>query len=226
MESAKSAILTTALALAGMCSPAAELFNGRDLSGWTSVCDHDIAPAAAQGPTWSVVDGAIRTTGSPFGYLRTKRTDFGDFTLRLEYRWWRPSEKANSGVFVRLDAENASFIPRCYENQLWPKKVCDVCALGGATIDGQAPRNPFVATDPLSGIACVPAKAASTEKPVGEWNVLEITVTGDEVSNRLNGTELNRVKGLRTRKGAIGLQSEGGAIEFRNITVDEVRQNP
>jgi hypothetical protein len=127
-------------ALAGAACPAAELlFNGRDLSGWTAVADHDATGGySAAEPTWAVVDGAIRTTGTPFGYLRTKRADFADFRLRLEYRWWRPTPRPNSGVFVRLAAETGTFIPRCYENQLEPNSACSVFALGGSVQDGSA----------------------------------------------------------------------------------------
>ena len=212
------------LALAGAACPAAELFNGKDLSGWTSVVDHDVTGEyAAAEPTWAVVDGAIRTTGTPFGYLRTKRADFADFKLKLEYRWWRPtisSLRPNSGVFVRLAADTGTFIPRCYENQLESKGVCSVFALGGSVLDGVAPRNPYCPTNALSGIAAVPAKAASAEKPFGEWNTLELEVKGEEIVSRLNGVEMNRVKGVKTPKGAIALQSEGGAVEFRNICLE------
>lgn len=209
-------------ALAGAACHAAELFNGKDLSGWTEVRDHSVTGGyTAAEPTWSVVNGAIRTTGTPFGYLRTRRSDFGDFTLRLEYRWWRKTEKPNSGVFLRLASDTGAFIPRCYENQLCPSSVCSLFALGGSVLDGVAPRNPYNPANPLSGIAAVSAKAPSAEKPFGEWNVLEIVVKGDEVVSRLNGVEMNRVKGVRTARGAIALQAEGGAAEFKNIEVCE-----
>ena len=160
-------------ALVGAVCSAAELFNGKDLAGWVSVADNDATGGyAAAEPTWSVVDGAIRTTGTPFGYLRTKRADFGDFKLKLQYRWWRMTERPNSGVFVRLAAETGTFIP-------------------------------------------------SAEKAFGEWNTLEIEAKGDELVSRLNGVEMNRVKGVKTPKGAIALQSEGGAIEFRSVSVEE-----
>ena len=209
-------------ALAGAVCSAAELFNGKDLAGWTAVADHDVTGGySAQEPTWSVVDGAIRTTGTPFGYLRTKRADFADFTLRLEYRWWRNTKKPNSGVFLRLASETGTFIPKCYENQLERNSVCSVFALGGSVLEGVAPRNPYDPANALSGIAAAPAKAPSAEKPFGEWNTLEIEVRGDTVVSRLNGVEMNRVTGVKNPKGAIALQSEGGAVEFRNIVVEE-----
>ena len=220
MFAMKTAMLAMSALVGAMCS-AAELFNGKDLSGWTAVVDHDATGGyVASEPTWSVVDGAIRTTGTPFGYLRTKRADFADFKLKLEYRWWRETKHPNSGVFVRLASETGSFVPKCYENQLEGKSVCSVFALGGSVLDGVAPRTPYDPADALSGVAAVPAKAPSAEKPFGEWNSLEVEVKGDEIVSRLNGVEMNRVRGVKTAKGAIALQSEGGAVEFRNISAE------
>jgi hypothetical protein len=72
-----------------------------------------------------------------------KRADFGDFKLKLQYRWWRMTERPNSGVFVRLAAETGTFIPRCYENQLDPKGACSIFALDGCVLEGVAPRTPY-----------------------------------------------------------------------------------
>ena len=201
---------------------AAQLFNGHDLSDWVSVADHGVTGGyTAEEPTWSVVDGAIRSTGTPFGYLRTKRADFGDFKLRVEYRWWRKTAKPNSGVFVRLARENACFLPTCYENQLCMGSAGDLLGLGGAEIEGVKPAKPYDPTKALSGISKVLAAQPSPEKPFGEWNVLEVEAKGDQIVNRVNGVVRNTVKGLKVLKGAIALQSEGGAVEFRNLTIEE-----
>ena len=198
-------------------------FNGKDLAGWTAVVDYGITGGySAAEPTWEVKDGAIRTTGTPFGYLRTQRADYADFRLRVEYRYWRATEKPNSGVFVRLANDSGCFIPTCYENQLCAGMACDVLALGGAAIDGVTPRDAYDPARPLSGIARAAAAGETSEKPLGEWNALEIEVRGDAIVSRLNGVERNRVKGLKTPKGAIALQSEGGAIEFRNLTIEDL----
>lgn len=215
-------LLFTIVALTGAITEAAELFNGKDLTGWTAVADFNATGGyTAAEPTWYVADGAIRSTGTPFGYLRTKRSDFTDFKLELEYRWWRKTENPNSGVFIRLADENGSFIPKCYENQLQSASVCSLFALGGSILEGIEPRNPYNPKDALSGIAAAPAKTPSAEKPAGEWNKLVLIVKGDEVSSYLNGVLMNHVKGVKTPKGAIGLQSEGGAIEFRAIKITE-----
>lgn len=215
-------LLFTVIALTGAITEAAELFNGKDLTGWTAVADFNATGGYnAAEPTWYVADGAIRSTGTPFGYLRTKRSDFTDFRLELEYRWWRKTENPNSGVFIRLADENGSFIPKCYENQLQSASVCSLFALGGSILEGIEPRNPYNPKDALSGIAAAPAKAPSAEKPAGEWNKLVLIVKGDEVTSYLNGVLMNSVKGVKTPSGAIGLQSEGGAIEFRAIKITE-----
>lgn len=199
-----------------------EVFNGTDLTGWTSVVDHSVTGGyTAAEPTWTVVDGAIRTTGTPFGYLRTQRTDFANFRLTVEYRWWRPTAKPNSGVFVRLAKETGCFIPTCYENQLCIGSACDVFGLGGAAIFDVVPETPYDPAQPLSGIAKAIAGGETSEKPFGEWNVLELDVRGDRLVATLNGVVRNRVKGLAVHHGAIALQSEGGAVEFRNLKVVE-----
>jgi hypothetical protein len=68
-----------------------ELFNGRDLDGWTT-------EGTGGGPTnnWRAVNGVLTNTASGAN-LRTTRT-FGDFKLHLEFRYPR---NGNSGVYLR-----------------------------------------------------------------------------------------------------------------------------
>lgn len=217
------AVVLGGLALLSARAEKVTLFNGKDLSGWTSVADHDVTGGySADEPTWFVKAGTILTTGTPFGYLRTKRSDFGDFRLHVEYRWWRETEKPNSGVFVRLAAERGTFIPTCIENQLCRGMMGDVLGLAGFRLAGFEPRSPYDPKQPLSGITKVPRKGADVEKPFGEWNVMEIELKGGTLVNRVNGVELNRLTGIAVPAGAIALQSEGGAVQFRNIWVEEL----
>jgi hypothetical protein len=65
------------------------LFNGRDLSGWTT-----------QGPTnnnWVVRNGVLTNTAGGGANLMTTRR-FGDFKLHIEFRY--PAQ-GNSGVYLR-----------------------------------------------------------------------------------------------------------------------------
>ena len=57
------------------------------------------------------------------------------------------------------------------------------------------------------------------EKAPGEWNRYEITVVGDTITVILNGRKVNEATGCDVRAGKIGLQSEGGVIHFRTVTL-------
>jgi len=220
----KSALLLVAAIGLTVCfgGVRTELFNGKDLSGWTAVVDYDVTGGySAAEPTWFAADGVIRTTGTPFGYLRTKRTDYRNLKLHVEYRWWRKTAKPNSGVFVCLASENGGFLPTAIENQLCEGKAGDVLGLAGRPLPGLSPRDAYTPAKPLSGITAAARKGEANEKPFGEWNVLEVEVRDGRLVNCVNGRELNRLEGLDATTGAIALQSEGGAAEFRNVWIEE-----
>ncbi len=193
------------------------LFNGKDLSGWTAVTDYNVTGGyTASEPTWAVVDGCIRSTGTPFGYLRTERKDYADYKLHVEYRWWRPTEKPNSGVFVRIASDTGTFLPSCVENQLCAGKAGDLLGIWGTSFDGLPPnsKHKFL-------INVKDKQNPSSEKPFGEWNTIEIVAKGGKIENWVNGVKQNSAAKLTTKCGAIALQSEGGAIEFRNVWIEE-----
>ena len=70
--------------------------------------------------------------------------------------------------------------------------------------------------------ALTPRKRA--DRPVGDWNRMEITLRGDRLTVVLNGEEViasAQLPGVPVR-GPIGLQHEHGRIQFRNIFVREL----
>lgn len=217
-------LVFAALAAAAFAAQAEKtpLFNGKDLSGWTAVVDYDLTGGyTACEPVWSVVDGAIRTTGTPFGYLRTKRADFGDFKLHVEYRWWRKTKNPNSGLFVRVGGEPVSFVPVCLENQLGAGSAGMLIGCGGLSYKAVRDGAEVSPNEVAPNVFIADRAADSSEKPFGEWNEIEVVVEGDTLVNRVNGVEQNRAVAISVAKGAIALQSEGGAIEFRNIWIEE-----
>ena len=66
-------------------------------------------------------------------------------------------------------------------------------------------------------------RLAVNEKPIGEWNAVELVCSGDEVVVSVNGKLVNRGFGAKPTKGRIQLQSEGCAIEFRKIEIRPLR---
>jgi hypothetical protein len=77
------------------------LFNGRDLSGWTSWLKETGTDDPQQ--NYSVVDGMLRISGEGMGYLATREA-YRDYVLRLEYRWGTRTDGSgyvrNSGVLL------------------------------------------------------------------------------------------------------------------------------
>ena len=54
-------------------------------------------------------------------------------------------------------------------------------------------------------------------KPAGEWNTFELTVKGRSVALWVNGAVANEWKGCGVPRGYIGLEVDGGRVEFRNL---------
>ena len=69
-----SAMALTILAVIGTAraeeAKITALFNGKDLSGWTY---HLADPKVKMADVWSVKDGILSCTGTPVGYLITKK---------------------------------------------------------------------------------------------------------------------------------------------------------
>ncbi len=183
------------------------LFNGKDFSGWTKVIKAE--PGSDPDTTWTIVNGVIRCTGKPFGYLMTQQS-YANFRLHVEYRWYDTAEQMNSGIFVLKTGPDNFFLPKAIETQLKKDNAGDFVLLSQATLNGlENPKHKRVEKI-----------APSSEKPQGEWNSVDIVVKGNTVEPTVNGVLQNKGKDAYTDAGNICLQSEGGPIEFRNITIE------
>ena len=60
-------------------------------------------------------------------------------------------------------------------------------------------------------------------KPVGQWNTLEVTARGKEITLWVNGAVTCKLPDCGQAKGRLGLEGEGYQIEFRNLKVKELR---
>lgn len=186
-----------------------QLFNGKDLAGWTQVITAE--PNSNPDTTWTVADGVIRCTGKPFGYLATQQS-YADFKLHVEYRWYGAAEQMNSGIFVFKTGPDSFFLPKAIETQLKKNSAGDFVLLSQATLNGLD--NPKVRS--------VKKQAAPSEKPDGEWNSVDIVVKGNTIQSSVNGVLQNSGKDVYTDFGQICLQSEGGKIEFRNVVLEPI----
>ncbi|MFC1544077.1 DUF1080 domain-containing protein [Gemmatimonadota bacterium] len=182
------------------------LFNGRDLSGWEYFL---VDENAVMEDVWSVEDGILVCQGEPRGYLCTEN-DYESFRLVVEWRW--PEEPGNSGVLLRITGE-PTMLPNCVEAQLRSGSAGDMYGFNGFRIGGDEERLSEMSIGwQLAGIE-------RNENEPGEWNRYEITADGGTITIMLNGIKVNEANDCDVRSGRIGLQSEGGVVHFRTVTL-------
>lgn len=183
-----------------------QLWNGKDLTGWTPVVAD---PKVDVSDVWRVRDGVLYCAGKPNGYLRTN-TSYENYHLHVEWRW--PEKPANSGVFLFVGSPDRVW-PVCIECQLKAGNAGDFVLMNGAglTVDGKDRRNP------AQQFVAIPKKSRSSEKAAGQWNSYDIYCRAGVVRCLVNAVLQNEGTQATPAAGWIGLQSEGGPIEFRNI---------
>ncbi len=184
-----------------------QLFNGKDLSNWTFYLkDQNVDPSTV----FTVKNDVIHITGAPFGYMRTKEK-YADYKLHVEWRW--PVEATNSGVFVHGQEPDAIWL-KCIECQLMAGNAGDFVCMSGADITERTDK-----TKPV-----VKKKAESSEKPVGEWNTMEVICNGNMIEVTVNGVMMNKGTNSNITNGSICLQSEGKDIQFRNVYITKLKK--
>lgn len=157
--------------------------------------------------TWDA--GVLRVTG-PNGWLRSDR-QYGDFDLEVEFRFL--TDTADSGVFFR--AIGAEAFLRGWPNEAYQLQMLNPIAesrfppLGGLFRHGM----------PDAPTRFEEARAREVTLPSGQWQRLSISVAGERVSARINGTTVLEADGIGNERGYIGLQGESPALEFRSVRV-------
>jgi hypothetical protein len=181
-----------------------EVFNGKDLTGWAGGKDG-----------YEVKDGAIINLPKKGGNLYTE-AEYGDFTARVEYKM---PAGGNNGLAIR------------YPGKGQPSTVamCEVQIL-----DDNAPKHAKLDPRQYNGsvYGMIPAHRGY-DRPIGEWNFMEVTVRGPKIQVELNGTrivdgDVSRVKAFMDNKehpgkdrlsGHFGFAGHGDAVAFRNIRI-------
>ena len=178
------------------------LFDGT-LNGW--VIEN------TQAGNISVRDGVLRVD-APGGWLRSAR-EYGDITVRAEFRF--VTADADSGLFVR--ASGTGQFMRGWPNNSYqvqirnPATASRLPPVGGLFRHGMPP-------GPTEFDATVVEKVA---RPTGEWQTLEVEVSGNRLTARLNGTQVLSAMEIANPRGYLGIQAEAGTVEFRSIEIRE-----
>jgi hypothetical protein len=188
-----------------------QLFNSRNLDGLQIFLED---PSADPTKTFKFEDGILHISGTPKGYIRTQ-TAYADYALHVEWRF--PNGKANSGVLLHMVNRDEVWA-KGFEAQLLSGRAGDINVFWDArgkeeTVNPNSTGGPHP-----TGRLSRPA-AESVEKPLGEWNTFDIIAAGDTLTLTVNGNQVNRMTGVRPSAGTIGLQSEDGPVDFRNVTL-------
>lgn len=208
------------------------LFNGRDLSGWTTWVSMQPASPNMQATSvrglnkdprhvFSVVDGMLRVSGEEWGAVSTVG-QYQDFHLKFEFKWgrtkWAPrlDTVRDSGLLYYAvgpeGAQNGHWM-RSHEFQLQEGDCGDYHSLDGVLVDahvGDANEGDwkFYRYDPAlplrTDLHARILKRGNFEKPSGEWNTMEVIADGKTLIHVVNGHEVLRVENSR--------QTEGGKV--------------
>lgn len=188
-------IVLNLLVLGSIRAQTRDLFNGKDLTGWTIYGTE----------LWYVEDGLLICESGPdkeYGYLGTNE-EFKNFELTLEFK---QGADGNSGVFFRSSIEGTKIAG-------WQVEVAPPGHSTGGIYESYG-RGWLIKPDPEKD------KALKYE----DWNTMKIRVVDDKVTTWLNGQEMITLtdETIGGGSGCIALQiHSGGGIKvyWRNIKI-------
>lgn len=188
-------ILAFALVTLPVLAQEKELFNGKDLSGWTVYGTEK----------WYVENGLLVSESGPdreYGYLATNE-HYKDFDLTLEFK---QEANGNSGVFIRSTIE-------CTKVSGWQVEVAPKGMHTGGVYESYG-----------RGWLIQPEAEKESVLKEGDWNQMQIRVSGNQLTSWLNGTEMVTITDdkIGAGEGSIALQiHDGGGIKvkWRNIKI-------
>ncbi len=221
-----------ALGSVAQASDYVPLFNGRDFTGWTFFLEEKGYNADGRGKIADFAtiktDGVIELNPQFHGALMTER-DYLNYDLRVEYRWANPQPRDDSGIFLRIrppfvwDMEHGEQA-RFYMFQIQPGNTGDLWVLGYS--ESLLKTDPTRSYKPFGQLDLAPGghirrhvKIRDAELPAGSWNTLELSVMGKTIRTFVNGVLVNEATSLVDLPGRIGLESERGRIQYRNIRI-------
>lgn len=187
-----------------------QLFNGKNLDGWEHV-----------GPGgFKLVDGMLETYGG-MGLLWYTQRKFGNCRIRVVYKM--RDQNDNSGVFIRIPIKpREAWMPVNYGYEV------------------QIDDNPAGETKAYHSTGClysISKALAYPGKGSGQWNTMQITLTGPRTIVEVNGVKVTDytegelspprkfnfepTRGPRPIEGYIGLQNHSAKdiVFFKEVAV-------
>ncbi|HBL73981.1 MAG: hypothetical protein A2W90_12300 [Bacteroidetes bacterium GWF2_42_66] len=240
------------------CFAQKQLFNGTDMKGWDIFIGNPIKgfenlkEKATPESVYSLVemDGqkVIRISGDVNAALATNK-EFGNYHLRLEFKW---GEKVygtrNSGLLYHSFGDFGAALGTwmaCIEHQLMHDRLGDTYLMNNTYCetsvkkldDGKFQFSKDGETEKFGEAynGRNITKATDAEKPLGEWNTVDLYCYGNTSIHVVNGkvVMLNRNcskiedgKLISLTKGKIQIQSEGAELFVRKVEVEKIKELP
>ena len=208
---------------------------------------------------------AIRISGEKWGALISKRR-FANYHLHLEFKWgprtWLPIPR-NSGVLYHSHGRYGAFAGTwmtSMEFEISPPSTGMLMGVGDShrkdishvelktaarTETSRDPALPFPFVRFMPGgrptAVAYPEyriePSANLERPVGEWNTIDLYVFGDSAIHVVNGVPVMVARNITTTDGHPGkptpltggfiqIQSEGAEAFFRDISLEPIYEMP
>lgn len=229
-----------------------KLFNGKNLSNW----EQYLSPAlpTPSEPLFSVVqingESLLHITGEVNASIATKK-EYENYHLKLVFKWGTKLFKQfNSGILYHsygAYGEGLGVWMSAHEFQLCTAKIGDSYCMGNSYFEIPAAKSSdgknfrFVRSGEVSKFGVgFPAKnctkEADHEKAAGEWNEVDLYCFGRSSVHVVNGV-VNMINGnsgrieadgsvLPLTKGKIQLQSEGGELFIKSMTIEKIKEIP
>jgi hypothetical protein len=175
---------------------AKSLFNGKDLTGWT-------LSSSKIGNALTVENGILVCKGSTKGYICTN-DDYTNYVLRFQYR--RLAEK-ESAVLLRLTG-TPSFQTKCIRISGKGDNFNHLQSVGGLPLE-------VIMLETL----------AFRHMPENFWNECEIILNKGQLEVEVNDVLQTAATSCEQIPGAIGFETSGSRVEYRNIVLIPILYN-
>jgi hypothetical protein len=202
-------------------------------------------PKKVFGTTQEGQTTVLRVSGEIYGGLTTKAS-FQDYHLTVEFRWgdrkWAPRTQAkrDSGLLYHCRGEHGAFWKvwkSCLEYQVQETDLGDLYPLAGTGAQARfraidEKNRVFDASAPWGSPKGSVSAYPETDRPHGEWNLLEIYTLGDSAIHLANGKVVLALRSATLKgkpglnSGQIQIQSEGAECFYRNLRLTKISGYP
>ena len=195
----------------------------------------------------------IRISGEHFGCITTKE-EFENYHLQVQFKWGqkksvpRKNSKRDSGVLYHSHGPHGVgwfFWMAAQEFQVEEGDCGDYWSVL-SDVDAKVKMNPDSTYTynrdgenrffgPHGGLRGHVIRSEDAEKPLGEWNTLDLYTFGAASIHKVNGKTVMVLTNSRQKlgdevipltKGKIQLQSEGAEVFYRNVRIEKIKKLP